>query len=418
MLNDEWQTVARNIELVSGNWGGGTVGSAQGLSIGNSTSTSALAASVNDNQACTGITQTCDGRTWHTQRRTFTLNNGQVIWDMAGNVWEWMKDDNAHKYGTSVWMDGLGSAGAHRERHTLTLGATLLALRDAKAQFGPAGDYSALSTGPHGGLGQALIDTNAGTVRRGGAYGGKGLFSVDLSNNPTTHVRSNGGFRCVYHPPVEDISCQANAEEERSASNGRGREYRTCSTDGKSWSNWKFKSCAFGYALETDTHECYRQEQGCASGVELLATDGSGDYEHCGARPTVSLHAGKIQNLREENAKFFLLKGGCSVDGIHNIQVALESPSSFIKVPASCFSARWEVGLDLSAFVDKKEIFTVKVNLVDAQGRKSFFAESTFNTGCPDNYVYVFPPSGLHLSPFLCGQVRDEKCIRGSDIAG
>ena len=47
--------MARNVELVPGNWGGGTVGSAQGLSIGNTSSNTQLA-SVDDNDACEGIT--------------------------------------------------------------------------------------------------------------------------------------------------------------------------------------------------------------------------------------------------------------------------------------------------------------------------------------------------------------------------
>ena len=39
--------------------------------------------------------QTCDGRTWNKQRRTHFFSNGEVIWDVSGNAWEWVKDDNS-----------------------------------------------------------------------------------------------------------------------------------------------------------------------------------------------------------------------------------------------------------------------------------------------------------------------------------
>ena len=48
-----------------------------------------------DNKGCHGTEQTCDGRTWNKQRRTHTLSNGEVIWDVSGNAWEWVKDDNS-----------------------------------------------------------------------------------------------------------------------------------------------------------------------------------------------------------------------------------------------------------------------------------------------------------------------------------
>ncbi len=76
LTNDEWMTIARNAELVSSNWKNNTVGSAEptgGLFRGNSNSSLAM-----------------DGANplSGTNTRTWTLSNGQVIWDIAGNVWE------------------------------------------------------------------------------------------------------------------------------------------------------------------------------------------------------------------------------------------------------------------------------------------------------------------------------------------
>ena len=42
------------------------------------------------------------------QSRTHTLSNGEIIWDVSGNVWEWVKDDNSDGdngvYGDDAYM--------------------------------------------------------------------------------------------------------------------------------------------------------------------------------------------------------------------------------------------------------------------------------------------------------------------------
>lgn len=80
----EWLTIAQNTMSVGSNWSGGTVGSGsmyRGHTDGGPSNS--LAAST-DNDGYSGT-----GQTTGEQRRTLTLTNGEVIWDLAGNVWEW-----------------------------------------------------------------------------------------------------------------------------------------------------------------------------------------------------------------------------------------------------------------------------------------------------------------------------------------
>ena len=229
LTNDRWQSMVRHIELVADNWSGGNVGSSGGLSQGHSYSVSngALAASSDDNKGCHGTEQTCDGRTWNKQRRTHTLSNGEVIWDVSGNAWEWVKDDNSDDssddssdndgadnsdadnsdadsgvYGDNAYMSQVTST-SHTTARSLSGGTTVTA-RVAKDQFGPNGDYSALNSGHYGGLGYGHLNENGGTVIRGGSWSSGeygGIFQVSLADsNDGDLMASSIGFRCVYDP--------------------------------------------------------------------------------------------------------------------------------------------------------------------------------------------------------------------------
>ena len=110
--NDEWQNLARNIEGVKSNWGDATVGSDKGLNRGHSTiegdiDTAGLEASEDDDYACYGLkvydgseyivmdssgVGECDSP-WHSRKRTHKLSNDEIIWDVAGNLCEWVKED-------------------------------------------------------------------------------------------------------------------------------------------------------------------------------------------------------------------------------------------------------------------------------------------------------------------------------------
>ena len=85
MTEAEWMTLAANVLSVPSNWSTGTVGSGYIYSGHNDNSPSnSLAASTDDADGYNGT-----GNSSGNQRRTLTLTNGEVIWDMAGNVSEW-----------------------------------------------------------------------------------------------------------------------------------------------------------------------------------------------------------------------------------------------------------------------------------------------------------------------------------------
>lgn len=79
-------TIAANVLSVPSNWSGGSVGNGFIYSGHNDGTPNILAASTNDSDGYYGTGNTSPSN----QRRTLTLTNGEVIWDFAGNVGEFV----------------------------------------------------------------------------------------------------------------------------------------------------------------------------------------------------------------------------------------------------------------------------------------------------------------------------------------
>jgi len=212
ITNNEWMTIARNIEQVKSNWSGGAVGFGYIYSGHNDGKpNNALSASSNDSE---GYYLT--GQTSGNQRRTFTLTNGEIIWDLSGNVWEWTNntiqrknqpdgfnntDDAANRDGFD-WFDYSKTSGGINYLKSNSLGPTTLAYNDL---FLLNSNYTATTNG----IGRIftysdIADTD--TTVYGFLRGGNWFDATEAGLLASSMIYVPGdtfiyiGFRCVVVP--------------------------------------------------------------------------------------------------------------------------------------------------------------------------------------------------------------------------
>ena len=192
ITNAEWMTIARNIEAQGSNWRNGIIGSldnpAGGLWVGHSDGTpnSAVVAGA-DNNPYSGTPNTSPDK----ERRIYTLSNGTVIWDFAGNVWEWTNDTiTGANQPTVTAAPGFGS---WRQFTELTNNGSL-----NYNDYRPSNSVWDILYN----MGQIWSDGTPGNntvygFQRGGGWNGPaGMYSLTLGSTPSS-ILSITGFRCV-----------------------------------------------------------------------------------------------------------------------------------------------------------------------------------------------------------------------------
>jgi prepilin-type N-terminal cleavage/methylation domain-containing protein len=184
----QWMTVAQNVLSVASNWSSGTVGTGFIYSGHNDNApANALAADSNDANGYAGTGNNSPSN----QRRTLTLTNGEVIWDLAGNVWEWTSGFE------SSGQPGISGAGWNWREWTAITTNGSLAVNPFPSGTGLSG-ASGWNSG--NGIGQIFSNSDEANLHgflRGGAWnrgGVGGVLTLDLGSAPS-NTGSDLGFR-------------------------------------------------------------------------------------------------------------------------------------------------------------------------------------------------------------------------------
>ncbi len=208
MTNTEWMIIAKDVAQVYANWcnkdgtGCGNPPGTSGKILANGhndlTPNNALPAG-SDDQPCFGTTtdgsDKCGGK--NSQKRTLTLSNGEVIWDFAGNIWQWVDETIARKDEPRSLVPSLGGNGWVWAEFQTVQGSDLYSPTnsnwDSAQGVGRIYHYNLVGD----------TDTTLYTFVRGGNWRhgyDSGVFTIHMQPVPGKTNIDDIGFRCVVNP--------------------------------------------------------------------------------------------------------------------------------------------------------------------------------------------------------------------------
>ena len=176
----EWLTIAHNVLSVDSNWSGGSVGSGYIYRGHNEDQPTIgiLAASSNDG----------DGYAGASQRRTLTLTNGEVIWDLAGNADDWTSGQTS---------GGQPGASGYAWRQWNAIAGTGSLSPNPHPSYGTPAASNWTSSNGIGQIYSSSTETGLRGFLRGGDWnydGNAGVLTLNLSYSPS-YTYGDIGFR-------------------------------------------------------------------------------------------------------------------------------------------------------------------------------------------------------------------------------
>lgn len=209
ITNREWMAIARDVEQVGANWSGTAAGEgtmAKGLhkvpgisddlyKLLNHPAPDASAGCLYAESQARRVQ--CKPRGEVRYRRTLVLSTGDVLWDMAGNVWLWV---DAAEDGSAIDGDVCGNDDTWNQFPACELRGLYKAATEPDSIDKRFEILPALALDPSSGVGMVnSSQSNDAVFRRGGSWVNQpaaGVFGLDLRSSPFGGGPMMG-FRCT-----------------------------------------------------------------------------------------------------------------------------------------------------------------------------------------------------------------------------